>query len=45
MSAKLFFKIRSGVTDVKVNQKWKYDSYEYDGCEKYEETQEKRKCN
>ena len=36
----MIFKLRSGVTDVKVNQKWKYESYECDGCEKYEETQE-----
>ena len=36
----MIFKIRSGVTEVKMNQKWKYDSYECDGCEKHEETQE-----
>ena len=36
----MIFKLRSGVTDVKVNQKWKYDTYECDGCEKDEETQE-----
>ena len=36
----MIFKLRSGVTDVKVNHKWKYDTYECDGCEKDEETQE-----